>query len=458
MIGSYNTIHFIGIGGTGMSGIAKVLFEMGYRITGSDIKESEATKRLKEMGVRIDIGHSYGNVGDADLVVVSTAIPEDNPELTEARDRGIPIVHRADILSKLMDMKKGIAVTGAHGKTTTTSMISLILEKNNFYPTVIIGGELNDIGGNATSGKGDYLVAEADESDGSFLKLNPKIAVVTNIENDHLDYYKSMENLNNAFIRFLMKIPEDGFAVLGIDNSNVADVSNRVNIKKISFGIRNNADYMAENIKFNGLNSSFNVIYKGKDLGKMELSIPGLHNVYNALAAIAVSHQLGLNLKDIKRSLVTFRGVKRRFQIIGDFKGLKIIDDYAHHPTEIKATLEAAKQCTPKRLIAVFQPHRYTRTQNLYEDFGRAFSCADEVVITDIYSAGEKSIPGVSSELIINSLEKNHPLVTYINNKDDIPAYLIDKIRPGDYVITIGAGDIWTVAYSLANKLRGKTA
>ena len=335
-------------------------------------------------------------------------------------------------------------------------MISLILENSNFSPTVIIGGELNDIGANAVLGNGDFLVAEADESDGSFLKLNPDIAVVTNIEGEHLDYYGDIENIKNAFIKFLMKIPDEGFLVLGSDNPNISDIMQRINKRIFTFGIKNKADFMAENIKLNGTKTIFDFVRNGRFLGQLILNVPGIHNIYNALAAAAVCCELGVSIENIQKSLMDFKGVKRRFQIVGDFKDLKIIDDYAHHPTEIKATLQAAKQCNPSRLIVIFQPHRYTRTRDLYKEFGNAFDYADEVIVTGIYSAGENPINGVTSGLIVDSIKKNNLPVTYVENKDEVTEYLYNRIRPGDYIVTVGAGDIWETAYNLTYKLRDR--
>lgn len=454
MTGNYNRIHFIGIGGTGMSGIAKIMMNLGYEVSGSDLKASEALNRLKSSGAKVYIGHKASNVYGADLVVMSSAIPATNPEYIMAKESNIPIVHRADMLSLLMAPKKGIAVTGAHGKTTTTSMISLILEKNDFDPTVVIGGELNDIGGNASLGHGDYLVAEADESDGSFLKLNPFIAVVTNIENDHLDHYKNMDAMKEAFKKFIGNIKEGGFAVLGSDNENVREIIKEVNKEHYTFGLNYPADYMAKNIMAYGMESSFDVYFREKFLGRVELHVPGMHNIYNATAAVAVGDRLGINFDGMVRALKMFRGVQRRFQIVGDVEGVKIIDDYAHHPTEIKATLKAAKLCNPRKIYAIFQPHRYTRTRILAEEFGGAFENADEVILTRIYSAGEAPIPGVTSELIYNALMRNGKQVTYIEEMEAIPDYIVPKLKPGDYVLTIGAGDIWNVACNIATGLQ----
>lgn len=449
----YNHIHFIGIGGTGMSGIANILINMGYKVSGSDIKVSEALLRLKNEGAEVFIGHDAANISDADLVVVSSAIPSTNPEYIMAVERNIPVMHRADMLSLLMKSKKGIAVTGAHGKTTTTSMISLIMEKNNYNPTVIIGGELNDIGGNSTLGLGEYLVAEADESDGSFMKLFPYVGVVTNIENDHLDYYKNMDTMKESFKKFINNIKNGGFAVFGIDNAYVREIVQDVNKEHYTFGINFPADYMPKNIVMKGLTTNFDLYFKNEFLTKIELHVPGNHNIYNALAAAAVCDRIGIAPRDIADALREFKGVKRRFQIICDINGIKIIDDYAHHPTEIKAVLSAAKLCNPKKLYAIFQPHRYSRTHLLAKDFGKAFDDADEIILSSIYSAGEVPIAGVSSNLILDEIRARGKKAVLIEKKEDIPNYLWKKAKSGDYIVTIGAGDICEVAKLLKNKM-----
>lgn len=453
LTGNNNRIHFIGIGGTGMSGIAKILMNMGYTISGSDIKVSEALVRLQDAGARVFIGHDASNVDGVDMVVVSSAIPQSNPEYVKAIESNIPLVHRADMLSLLMSPKKGIAVTGAHGKTTTTSMISLIMEKNGFDPTVVIGGELNDIGGNATLGKGDYLVAEADESDGSFMKLHPYIAVVTNIENDHMDYYKNMDNMKTAFKKFVGNVKRDGFIIFGNDNKYVRDIIKDTDKEYYTFGMNYPSDFMPKNIRMSGLTTHFDIYFKEKLLGEMQLHVPGIHNILNATAAVAVGNRIGASMEGMIEAINTFQGVQRRFQIIGDINGIKIIDDYAHHPTEIMATLKAARNCNPRKIYAIFQPHRYTRTQNLAKEFGSAFIDADEVIITSIYSAGEKPINGVSSSLIIDIARKNGKKFIFIENKEDIPDYIINKAVSGDYILTIGAGDISNTSYSIVDKL-----
>lgn len=456
LTGNYNRIHFIGIGGSGMSAIAKVMLHMGYTISGSDLKASDALLRLKEAGAKVYIGHEAVNVEDSDMVVISSAIPKSNPEYVRAEEMSIPVVHRADMLSLLMTSKRGIAITGAHGKTTTTSMISMILEKGGLDPTVVIGGELNDIGGNATLGFGEYLVAEADESDGSFIKLLPYIGVVTNIENDHMDYYLNMDNMRTAFEKFIGNIKDGGFAVLCNDNSNVRQIMKDIDKSYFTYGLDYPSDYVSKNIHHNGMGSSFDVYFRGNFLVKVELHVPGLHNISNAVAGVAVGHQLGVGQKCISDALETFKGVQRRFQVIGDVGGVKIIDDYSHHPTEIKAALKAARLNCPRKIYSVFQPHRYTRTRLLSEDFGKAFEDSDEVIVTRLYSAGEVPIEGVSSRLIFDAVEKAGKKAVYIDEKRDISDFLVNKLLPGDYVLTIGAGDICDVAYSLTDKLNKK--
>ncbi|HHY71158.1 MAG TPA: UDP-N-acetylmuramate--L-alanine ligase [Thermoanaerobacterales bacterium] len=454
MTGNNNRIHFIGIGGTGMSGIAKILMNMGYTVSGSDLKVSEALIRLQDAGAQVFIGHHVSNVEGADTVVVSSAIPKSNPEYVTAIKSNIPVVHRADMLSLLMSPKKGIAVSGAHGKTTTTSMISLIMEKNGFDPTVIIGGELNDIGGNATLGKGEYLVAEADESDGSFIKLNPYIAVITNIENDHMDYYKDMDTMKKAFKTFAGNVKKDGFIILGNDNKHVREMIKDIDKEYYTFGMNYPSDFMPKNIRMDGLVTHFDIYFREELLGEIQLNVPGLHNIFNATAAIAVGNRIGISVEGMIEAIKTFQGVQRRFQIIGDVGGIKVIDDYAHHPTEIRATLKAARSLSPRKIYAIFQPHRYTRTQLLAKEFGTAFIDADEVIITSIYSAGEKPINGVSETLIIDSVQKNGKKVVFVEKKEDIVDYIIDEVMPGDYILTIGAGDVSDTAYSIVDKLK----
>ncbi|MDF2874521.1 UDP-N-acetylmuramate--L-alanine ligase [Sporomusa sp.] len=455
LVDDVKKIHFIGIGGSGMSAIAKVLLDMGYAVSGSDAQKSAVTSKLEQAGARVHIGHSYENIGDTQAVVVSTAIPETNPEVKAARDKEIPVYHRADMLAFLMRKRQGIAVAGAHGKTTTTSMIALMLEKSGMDPTIIIGGELESIGGSAKLGHGSYLVAEADESDGSFLKLAPHIAVVTNIENDHMDYYKTMDNILRTFDEFLHKLkPVDGLAVLCFDNAYVRNMASKLEKRYVSYALEHDADYTARNIKSDGPVTIFDVHYRDELLGTARICVPGLHNVANALAAVAVGVEAGLSFSQIAEGLSQFQGAKRRFQSKGRVNGVWVVDDYAHHPTEITTTLLGARQTEPKRLICVFQPHRYTRTQFLSKEFGSAFTAADMLILTDIYSAGEQPIPGITGETLKNEVERQtNQRVTYIPDKDKIARYLAEIVEPGDLVMTMGAGNIYQTGEELVEKL-----
>jgi UDP-N-acetylmuramate--alanine ligase len=395
-------VHFIGICGAGMSGIAKVLIEMGHKVSGSDLKESYYTKALSEIGAVIARGHSPANISDPDVVVVSTAIPESNPELQEARKKSIKVVKRAEMLSWVGKQARSIAIAGTHGKTTTTSMISLAFEKSDLDPTFLIGGELNDIGSNAKHGSGEFFITEADESDGSLLFLNPEIVVITNIEADHLDFYNSIQEIEDIFLKFVESVPENGFIVACSDNSGVSRLIKRSAKRFVTYGVEQvgsidgkvknivKPDYLAANVRLQKLGSTFDVYKAGNLLGKVKLNVPGVHNVYNALATIALSDQLSLDIDKIITALDQFSGVKRRFQIVGTTPDFTVVDDYAHHPTEVKATLNAARSGDWERLICVFQPHRYSRTKFLGREFGAAFNDADIVVLTDVYAAGEE--------------------------------------------------------------------
>lgn len=448
-------IHFVGIGGVGMSGLAKILLEMGYHVSGSDLKESEITKRLKDLGAIIYRGHDKKNLNGASVVVVSSAIPKNNPEVIAAQEKQIPVWQRAEMLARLMREKKGIAIAGAHGKTTTTSMISMILERNGFDPTIVIGGEVNDIGSNAKLGNGEYLVAEADESDGSMLRLDPTVAVVTNIEDDHLDHYGSLENIVKAFVEFINKIPPEGFALLCKDNINVQKIMDSLSVKTITYGLQEHGDYLAKEVKMSNLASSFQVWAYGKFLGEITLRVPGLHNIYNALAATAICLEQGVNFEKIKSSLALFSGVQRRFQIIGQINDIMVVDDYAHHPTEIKVTLQAARDGWKGRVIAVFQPHRYTRTKLLHDEFAKAFSQADIIILNEIYSAGEEPIPGITGEKLCLAVKEHEGReVALLATKEDIVEHLLKIVQPGDLILTIGAGDIWMAGKALVTKLK----
>lgn len=448
--------HFIGIGGSGMNGIAMILIGLGYKVSGSDLKPSAVTERLEALGATFYTGHSRDNLGSADLVVASTAIPPDNEELAEAKKRGLKVVHRSEMLAWLMNRQKGIAVAGAHGKTTTTSMLALVFEKNNLEPTIIIGGELADIGGNAKLGRGEYLIAEADESDGSFLKLEPLIEVITNIEDDHLDYYKSVDKIINAFRKFLAKVPENGLAVVCLDDPKLAELLEGFDRPRKTYALDNlEADYIVSNIQLDNNVTSGDIYYQGSYLGTLKLKVPGRHNLSNALAVVAAARFVGLSFDRIAAVLENFSGAGRRFQLTGEVGGIKVVDDYAHHPTEIKATLKAAVQVNTGRVISVFQPHRYTRTSILGERFGEAFTDADIVIVSELYSAGEQPIEGVSAKKIISAIERHDGReVIFLPTTREIVDFLVRTVRPGDMVITMGAGDIWNAGVELVNRLK----
>ncbi|CAM3501863.1 UDP-N-acetylmuramate--L-alanine ligase [Marinicrinis lubricantis] len=448
-------VHFIGIGGYGMSAIARVMLEMGYRVTGSDVAQQELTRKLAEKGAQIFIGHQEENVRGADMVVFSTALSKDNVEMVAAEKLSIPMLHRSEMLARLMNAKKGIAVAGAHGKTTTSSMIALVMEQSGTDPTYIIGGEIMNIGSNAKAGKGDYVVAEADESDGSFLQYHPSMAIVTNIEADHLENYDgNFENLKKAYATFLSQVNAEGCAIVCTDDPYVRELLPQVKAPVATYGIDQPADYTAEDIELGDRKVKFTVKHKDKVLGTIELPVPGKHTVYNALATCIACLEAGIEFKKIEDSLKEFRGAKRRFQVLGEVNDILVIDDYAHHPTEIQATISAAKT-TGKHIIAVFQPQRYTRTYFLLDQFSRAFHEADEVIITDIYSpAGEKQIEGVNSKKLVELIQVNsNENVKYIPDKEEVLSYLLSRVKPGDAVITMGAGDIWTTSHKLAKHL-----
>jgi UDP-N-acetylmuramate--alanine ligase len=452
--GRIKNIHFVGIGGIGMSGIAEVLLNLGYHISGSDIKETEVTRRLRSLGCEISYGHRRENLREADVVVISSAVRQNNPEVEAAEQRLIPVIPRAEMLAELMRMKIGIAIAGTHGKTTTTSLISTVLAAGGLDPTVVIGGRLNSIGSNARLGQGEFLVAEADESDGSFLKLMPTIAVVTNIDPEHLDFYKGIEEIKETFLCFLEKIPFFGLAVLCLDHPNIQSLLPRLKKRFTTYGLTTQADFQAKEIAFDGLSTSFDVVHQRQGIGRLSLRMPGLHNVYNALATLATAFELDIPFQVVQETLRDFSGIQRRFQIKGERKGVLIVDDYGHHPVEIMATLKAARTGWGKRIIAVFQPHRYTRTQALFKDFLTAFYDADVLILTDIYPAGEDRIEGVESRALFEGLrEYGHKDVTYLANKGEIVEHLLRIIAPGDLVITLGAGDIWQVSEELVKQL-----
>lgn len=441
-----------------MSAIAKVLLQMGYTVTGSDINQSETINKLIKCGAQIFTGHRSENIINVEAVVVSTAISETNPEVQSAREKNIPVFHRADIIAELMLQYQGIAVAGAHGKTTTTGMIAVMLEHAGVDPTIIIGGEVDYLHGSAKLGAGKYLVAEADESDGSFLKYSPQIAVVTNIENDHMDFYKTMENILHTFSKFLHNLPNNtGLGILCFDNAYIRDLTISLQRPYLSYGIEHDAQYMARNICTRGVSTTYDVYHEKEQLGTIKINVPGRHNVLNSLAAVVVGVTVGLTFAQIAEGLAQFQGAKRRFQTKARINGVWVIDDYAHHPTEITTTLLAARQTEPKRLICVFQPHRYSRTQFLRSEFGSAFTPSDILIITDVYAAGEVPIPGITGEVLKEEVERQTGMqVIYIADKDKIARYLSEIVESGDLVMTMGAGNIYRVGEELVELLVAK--
>jgi UDP-N-acetylmuramate--alanine ligase len=454
-------IHFVGIGGSGMSGIAEVLVNLGYHVSGSDLQTSDATRRLKRLGAKIFRGHKADHVAAADVVVVSSAVRPENPELVEARRLKIPAIPRAEMLAEIMRMKYGVAVAGAHGKTSTTAMIAVVLTAGGLDPTVVIGGRVKALRSGAKLGGGEFMVAEADESDGSFLKMKPTIAVVTNIDREHLDHYRGLGEIQDAFVQFLSRIPFYGAAVVCLDEPNLRAILPRVDRRVVTYGLSSDADLVATDVAFDGFGSAFVARWRGQKLGAIRLPVPGRHSVYNALAAVATGLELDIPFAKIARALTRFQGVDRRFQRKGEAFGATVIDDYGHHPTEIHATLAAAREGFGARTVVVFQPHRYSRTRALLEEFGRAFVLADRVIVTSVYAAGEAPLPDVDGAAVADALVRHgHPAVSYEPRLDKIPNRLKALVLPGDLVITLGAGDIWKVGdafLALAAKTRSTT-
>ncbi|NOY52465.1 MAG: UDP-N-acetylmuramate--L-alanine ligase [Deltaproteobacteria bacterium] len=447
-------VHFVGIGGSGMNGIAEVLINLGHRVSGSDLKETAVTERLRDLGAQVYLGHCEANVKDVDVVVISSAVSRDNPEVRSAEARLIPVIRRAEMLAELMRMKYGIAVAGAHGKTTTTSMIATVLGYGGIDPTIVIGGRLNSLGSNARLGQSDFLVAEADESDGSFLQLSPTVAVVTNIDAEHLDFYGSLEKIESTFLEFINKVPFYGLSILCVDDLHVQGLIPGVKKRFFTYGTSAQVDLRASRIRQNGLKSFFEVTLCGKSIGEFELGAPGLHNVLNALAAIAVGVELGLTPDVIREGLTTYAGVQRRFTLVGEAGGIRIVDDYGHHPTEIQATLSVARGMQAGRVVTIFQPHRYTRTRDHLEEFATAFNQTDLLVLTEIYAAGETPIPGVTAEGLMRGIQGHgHRDVTLIPKKEEIVDHLLSRLQPGDLVLTLGAGDIYKVGEELLRRL-----
>lgn len=455
----YQHIHFVGIGGIGMSGIAELLLNLGYRVSGSDIKEADLTRRLAQLGAAITIGHRPENVLDADVVVLSSAISDDNPEAVAARALGkVPVIRRAEMLAELMRLKYSVLVAGAHGKTTTTSMVATVLARGGLDPTVVIGGKLNAWGTNAKLGHGDFMVAEADESDGTFLLLSPTIAVVTNIDLEHLDFYRGLDHIQQTFLEFINEIPFYGLAVVCLEDAGIQTILPQIGKRFVTYGFSPQADFQARNIEIRGLFTSYRAFYHGEDLGEVEIRIPGRHNVLNSLAAIAVATELEVEWASIRDGLADMTGVQRRFQIKGEQQGVLVLDDYGHHPTEIGSVLEALADCYPdRRKIVAFQPHRYTRTHALMDQFCRCFYQSDMLLVTEIYAAGEKPIPGVSGSVLAERimLHGYHDL-QFCATLDEMLETLLAVCVPGDVVITLGAGNIYQLGEQLLAKLGGR--
>ena len=452
-------IHFVGIGGIGMSGIAELLLNLGHQVSGSDIQETEITRRLETLGATIFNSHQSQQVAGADAVVVSSAIDSDNPEVAAANmDYHIPVIRRAEMLAELMRLKYAILVAGAHGKTTTTSMVGTVMAEGGLDPTVIIGGRLNAWGTNAKLGQGDFVVAEADESDGTFLLYSPTISLVTNIDTEHLDFYKDLDEIKEAFLEFINQVPFYGLNILCLEDENIQGLLPRIKKRMITYGFSAQADFQARDLAFDGLNVSYRAYYRGQELGKVNLPIPGRHNALNSLAAVAVGHELEIPFSAICRGLQEMTGVQRRFQIKGEVNGVTVIDDYGHHPTEIKAVLKTMALSFPeRRRFVLFQPHRYTRTQALFEDFTTAFYQSDVLIVTEIYAASEPAIPGVHAENLTTAIQEHgHGNVRYIPDHLALVPSLVEEVREGDVVLTLGAGNIWQTGEELLKRLQGK--
>jgi UDP-N-acetylmuramate--alanine ligase len=456
MLHKRHRLHFVGIGGMGMSGIAEVLLNLGYAVTGSDLHESEVTERLRKLGAQIFVGHQEDNLAaNPSVVVISTAVKYSNPEVLEARRRHIPVIPRAEMLAELMRMKYGVAVAGSHGKTTTTSMVAAVLSAGGLDPTIVIGGRVRMLGTNAKMGQGEFLVAEADESDGSFLLLSPTIAVVTNIDREHMDFHQTMEKLSESFLDFINKIPFYGLAVLCVDNGNVKALLPKVRKRFATYGLSSDADFSAQDLQMKPAGVDFTALHHGKPLGHMRLHLPGRHSATNALAAVAVGYELEIPFSRMADALDGFTGIHRRFEIKGEPQGIMIIDDYGHHPAEIQATIEAIRDSWKRPLIVIFQPHRFSRTRDLFDDFLTAFEGADRLILTEIYAAGENPIEGVTSEALYQAIKrKGHMDVEFTPDDGQIVKQLAGKLNPGDIVLTLGAGDIYKVGEALVEALK----
>ena len=438
-----------------MSGIAEVLINLGYKVSGSDLKQTEITQRLASLGGKIFIGHKPEQIGNAHVVVTSSAVLPDNPEVVQAKKLKIPVIPRAEMLAELMRLKYAVTVAGTHGKTVTTSLVSMVLAEGGLDPTVVTGGRLKNIGSSAKLGKGEFMVTEADESDGSFLKLTPTIALVTNIDDDHLDYYKTLDNIKSAFTQFVNKVPFYGSIILCGEDENIKSIIPQITRKYYTYGIGKNYDFYAENIAYEEMDTEFDLCFTGKNLGRLRIHLPGVHNVVNSLGAAAVGIELGIELGKIRKAFLDFTGVSRRLEVKARKKDIVFIDDYGHHPTEIRVTLETVKSIWPeRRLLVVFQPHRYTRTRDLAKKFGLSFDSVSRVWLTDIYSAGEKPIPGISSSLILESFPADkRETVTLSSDRNAIIKEVIKSLRPRDVLVTLGAGDVYKIGEEILKKI-----
>jgi UDP-N-acetylmuramate--alanine ligase len=456
MLEKKHRIHFVGIGGIGMSGIAEVLLNLGYQVTGTDERESDATMRLRALGAQVSIGHRPENLtSDPAVVVISTAVKFSNPEVLEARLRQIPVIPRAEMLAELMRMKYGVAIAGSHGKTTTTSLIATVLSGAGLDPTMVIGGRLRSLGSNAKLGQGEILVAEADESDGTFLLLSPTIAVVTNIDREHMDFYRSVDELSASFLAFINKVPFYGLSVLCVDNPLVRALLPKVKKRFVTYGLSGDADIRGHDVKTSPMQVECSVFHRSQSLGMLRLKLPGRHSATNALAAVAVAQELGIPFARVVESLHSFAGIHRRLEIKGEPAGIMVLDDYGHHPAEIQATLTAIRESWNRPLTVVFQPHRYTRTRDLFADFLPVFDGVDRLVLTEIYPAGEDPIPGISAAALYQALKRRgHLEVEFFPERAEIPAKLAPRLRKGDIVLTLGAGDIYKVGERLVESLQ----
>ena len=454
MFRKFQHVHFVGIGGSGMSGIAEVLLNLGYTVSGSDLKRTATTDRLVSLGARVHEGHAADHAEGAHVVVVSSAIRRENPEVLEARRHGVPVIPRAEMLAELMRLKYGVAVAGSHGKTTTTSMVALVLDRGGLDPTVVVGGRLGVLGSGARLGKGQFLVAEADESDRSFLKLTPTLAVVTNIDREHLDTYRDLADVQEAFLGFVNKVPFYGAAVLCLDDPPVQDILPRVERRVVTYGLSHQASVSARDLEVSPTGARYTATLDGRSLGEVRLAVPGTHNVANSLAAVAVGLDLEVPFEAIRSGLESFTGVDRRFQVRGEKDGVLVVDDYGHHPTEIRVTLDALRlRAGERRTVVLFQPHRFTRTQALWDEFCRAFHQADVLLLTDIYPASEEAIPGITACALARAVaERGHRQAIWAGDLKSATERLCAEVHPGDVVLTLGAGSVWTAGEELLRR------